>query len=241
MPDFALYYVPPLDHPLYQPGSELLGYDLRRRTMLPETNSARDHFPTFTPAWVRDSQQYGFHMTIGHAIHFEAARLPEIDAEMESILDLFDPTKPFLITPCTGDLYLALATGWACLLRYDPNQALMMLHALVVARLAPLGIGIPPPTTPAAQDKSPFTRPQDGHRLAQYFYRPILDDFYPHFTLFNPLPETDIDAVRAGVMASVPTPEPFEMQSVCLLVRPDGDTHYHIHREYMRSGYPRAR
>ena len=38
---FALYYVPPADHPFYQLGSQMLGYDVRTGQILPVENAAR--------------------------------------------------------------------------------------------------------------------------------------------------------------------------------------------------------
>jgi hypothetical protein len=171
-------------------------------------------------------------MTIGHAIHFQAEQLGAIETETESILSLFDRSKPFEITPCSGTAYVAIAPQWACLLRYDANQAFMMLHALVVSRLSPLGTGSPQLTRFLAGETSPSLHGQQ--RLTQYFYEPILDDFYPHFTLFNPLPVDDVEVVRAAVMATVPEPQPMTVETLCLLVRPDGETHYQIHREFSR-------
>ena len=238
MPDFALYYVPPAEHPLYQIGSELLGYDLRAEKVLPVENTARAGIPGFNLNWVEYSQQYGFHMTILHAVHFQADRLGAIEAETESIMNLFDAAKPWELTPLEGTAYTAIAPQWACLLRYNPNQAFMMLHALVVARLSPLGIGTPQLDKFIAGEIDPPLHGQ--HRLTQYYYQPILDDYYPHFTLFNPLPVEDIEPVRVGVMATVPQPEPMTVETLCLLVRPDGETHYRIHREFSRKDYPQA-
>lgn len=236
MPDFAVYYVPPAAHPLYQVGSDLLGYDLRAEKLLPTATSARSAFPDFTLDWVRDSQQYGFHMTIGHAMHYEAEKLASIEAEIAAIMNLFDPKKPRELMPCSGTAYVSLAPQWACLLRYDANQALLMLHALVVARISPLSSGTPQLKRFLSGERMPALHGQ--HRLTQYYYEYILDDFYPHFTLFNPLPVADIEPVRAAVMATVPEPQPLTVDTLCLLVRPDGDTHYRIHREFSFADFP---
>ena len=238
MPDFALYYVPPAEHPLYRVGSELLGYDLRAEKVLPVDNPSRANVPGFDLSWVRDSQQYGFHMTIAHAMHYQADQLGAIEAETESIMNLFDSSKPWQLTPCAGSAYAAVSARWAFLLRYDPNQAFMMLHALIVARLSPLSTGSPQYTKFLSGETQPPTHIQ--HRLTQYYYPHILDDFYPHFTLFNPLPVDDIEPVREGVMATVPKPEPLTVDTLCLLVRPDGEPHYRIHREFARSEYPQT-
>ncbi|MEZ4672003.1 MAG: hypothetical protein R3E39_29205 [Anaerolineae bacterium] len=238
MPDFALYFVPPADDPLYRIGSDVLGYDVRTGLLLPEQNSARSAFQQFTSGWVQNAQTYGFHMTISHALEFEAEKLGAIEAETASILNLFDPAKPYVLTPCTGDAYIATAPHWACLLRYDGNLSFLMLHALVVSRLNPLSSGTPQLRRYQAGEITPARHGQ--HRITQYFHDTILDDFYPHFTLFNPLPVDDVEPVRASVMATVPEPQPITIKSLCLLVRQDGESHFRIHREFMLADYPQA-
>lgn len=236
MPDFALYYVPPAEHPLYPVASELIGYDLRAKKEMPVENVSRSKINGFDVNWVDDPFQYGLHMTIAHAMHFQADRLAAIEAEIESIMNLFDPAKAWEITPCVGEAYIRIAPQKSCLLRYDPNQAFMMLHALIVARLSPLSTGTPQLEKFMAGSLRPSLQAQ--HRLVQYYYYNLLDEFYPHFTLFGPVPVSDIEPVREGVMAVIPKPEPMTIETLCLLVREDGEAHYHIHREFPRSDYP---
>jgi hypothetical protein len=106
----------------------------------------------------------------------------------------------------------------------------------VVSRIPQLATGTPQLSKFLSGESDPS--PQGKHRLTQYFYEHLLDDFYPHFTLFSPLPTDEIDSVRAGVAAVVPEPEQMTVQTLCLLVRPDGEMHYHIHREFSRADYP---
>ena len=238
MPDFALYYVPPAEHPLYPAASELIGYDLRAEKVLPVENPSRAKIPGFDVSWVDDPHQYGLHMTIAHAMHFQADRLAAIEAEIESITNLFDPAKAWEITPCAGTAYIRIAPQRSCLLRYDPNQAFMMLHALIVARLSPLSTGTPQLEKFMAGKLQPSLHAE--HRLVQYYYYNLLDDFYPHFTLFGTLPLEDVEPVRDAVMSVVPQSEPMTIQTLCLLVRPDGEAHYRIHREFSRKDYPHS-
>lgn len=236
MPDFAIYYVPPAEHPLYPISSGLIGYDLRARAEMPEHNPSRDHFPGFSQDWVLDPFQYGLHMTIAHAMHFQAEKLGVIENEIESILNLFDPKKAFEITPCDNDAYVLISPRGTVMLRYDPNQAFMMFHALIVSRIPQHATGTPQLTKFMAGKSSPSS--YGKHRLTQYFYENLLDDFYPHFTLFSTPASLDWDAVRLDVRSIVPTAKPMTMKTICLLVRPDGETHYHIHREFSRADYP---
>src|SRR5689334_17441934 len=131
MPDFALYYVLPADHPLYPIASELIGYDLRAKKEMSVNNASRAKIPGFDVSWVDDPNQYGLHITIGRAMNFQVDRLAAIEAEIESIMNLFVPAKTCEITPGEGSSYIKIMPQWSCLLRYDPNQAFMMLHALI--------------------------------------------------------------------------------------------------------------
>jgi hypothetical protein len=236
MPDFALYYVPPVEHPLYPIATEFIGYDLRAEKELPVANASRAKIPGFDVSWVDDPIQYGLHMTIAHAMHFQADRLAAIEAEIESIMNLFDPAKAWEITPCVGASYIRILPQRSCLLRYDPNQAFMMLHALIVARLSTLSTGTPQLEKFMAGSLRPSLQAQ--HRLVQYYYYNLLDDFYPHFTLFGSLPVEDVEPIREAILAMVPPPEPMTIETLCLLVRPDGEAHYRIHREFSRKDYP---
>jgi hypothetical protein len=237
MPDFALYYIPLAEHPLYPVASELIGYDLRAKKDIPVNNASRATIPGFDVSWVDDPNQYGLHMTIAHAMHFQEDRLAAIEAEIESIMNLFDPAKAWEITPCVGESYIRILPQRSCLLRYDANQAFMMLHALIVARLSPLSTGTPQLEKFMAGKLQPSLQAQ--HRLVQYYYYQLLDDFYPHFTLFGPaLPVEDVEPVREAILSLVPQPEAMAIETLCLLVRPDGEAHYHIHREFSRKDYP---
>ena len=85
MPDFALYYIPPAEHPLYPVASELIGYDLRAEKEMPVENPSRAKIPGFDVSWVDDPHQYGLHMTIAHAMYFQADRLAAIEAEIATL------------------------------------------------------------------------------------------------------------------------------------------------------------
>jgi len=238
MPDFALYYVPPAEHPLYPVASEIIGYDLRAKKLLPVENPLRARIPGFDVNWMDDPHQYGLHMTIAHAMHFQADRLGAIEAEIESIMNLFDPAKTWKITPCAGTAYIRIAPQRSCVLRYDPNQAFMMLHALIVARLSPLSTGTPQlEKFMVGQLQVPL---HAQHRLVQYYYYNLLDDFRPHFTVLGAVALEDVEPVRQAIMEIVPRPEPMTIDTLCLLVRPDGEPQYHIHREFSRKDYPQT-
>ncbi len=231
MPMFALYYIPPAESALYKAGSELLGYDIRAEQFSPAETPAREtfaHHTPFDPAWASIPQEFGFHVTIGHAITFEAARLPELEAETESLLALLNPAKPFTLTP--ADPYLP-DEGTSLTVYYHANPPFMLFHAMVVARLHTLGI-----TTPLRDalhaGRHPDLAPYLRARVEKYMHYSILDDWFPHFGVLRPVPADRLAAARAGVLAALPDPAPLTVDSVCLLVKDDGKQHFRIHREY---------
>lgn len=235
MPTFALYFVPPAESPFYAAGSQVLGYDVRTGQRLSSDSPARSAFPTFDEAWVGEAQQFGFHLTIGHAIEFEAARLAEIERETEAILNCFDPAKPFTLTP-NAEYVISGGMG-AVMLFYTPNQALMMFHALVAAKLHPLGTTTKTRNWIQAQGRDAVPA-HFWHRSEQYLMSLILDDWYPHFTVLNPYTGGDLEGIKGALGAIFADPQLLIVESVCLLVKADGASHFHLHREYQRSAYP---
>ncbi|GAB4520795.1 MAG: hypothetical protein OHK0046_31490 [Anaerolineae bacterium] len=231
MPSFAVYYVPPADTPLYQFGTDVLAYDVWTGQFLPEDNATRQLIPAFDPAWATVPQEWGFHMTIGHALEFDAADLPAIETELEDILKLFDPNKPFLLTPAED--YLPL-DGPNATLYFVPNQAFMMFHALVVARIHPYASGTPAKRALLAGEMDAYP-PVYRERTARYFHYSVLDDWYPHMALLRPIPEAHRDTTRTALLAHVPKPAMLTVDTLCLLLKPDGSNHFHVYRTYSRA------
>ena len=78
MPKFALYYVPAANDDLYRQGSSVVGYDIRKREKV-QTLEALQHIPKFTDDWLKKARPYGFHLTIGDSIDFEAGKVAQIE------------------------------------------------------------------------------------------------------------------------------------------------------------------
>jgi hypothetical protein len=234
MPAFALYFVPDADSEFYQAGAQILGYDAWTGEMLPPANSARSHFEAFNVDWPADAQYYGFHMTITHAVDCLAEQLPTIEREIESILNLFDPKKPFTLHPTEDWLR---CDGHNVVLYYHPNQALMMFHAMAIARLHPLGYSTPwfANYQRGAYQDVPLV---EQHRTRQYWHFGILDDWFPHLALLRQHTGLSVEDVRSRMLQALPAPEPLTVERVCLLVRPDGESHFRVMRVYNRADYP---
>lgn len=233
MPMFAIYYLPPAEHPLYIAGSHILGYDAYTGALLPLENPARAHFQTFDAHWAMIPQVFGFHVTIGHALEYDAAQLPAIERELEHVLNLFDPQKPFSLTPT--DEFLRMS-GANATLYYHANQPFMMFHAMVIARVHPYGSSTP--SYERIRSGEQAVTDVHRHRAERYWHGGILDDWFPHFGLLRPIPADQRENVRSALLAALPAPAPLTVETICLLTRGDDETHFTVYRQFHRQDYP---
>ncbi|MEM6284640.1 MAG: 2'-5' RNA ligase family protein [Chloroflexota bacterium] len=224
MPKFAVYYVPPANSDLYRRGSEVIGYDVRAGALLPAENATRAALPEFDKAWVARPQTYGFHITTGYSLYFDGTNLDQIEAEMAHACGSFSASTVFELTP--ADEFIPFWHDEAVMLHYRPNAALLMLHTLLVARVNPLGTGSNITRERAQGD------PVLARRIEKYHSPYVFDGWDPHFTLMMSYDGTQRAALRAALAGLFPA-QPERVQSICLLVREDDETHYRLHREFM--------
>jgi hypothetical protein len=236
MPKFAVYYIPPAQSALYQRGSEILGYDVRAGKMLPEDNPTRAALPEFDPARAALPQTYGFHVTTGYSLYFDWETLPQIEQEMEDVFNCFSAGVEFVFTPAPERV--VFWQNEIVVLRYDPNPALMMLHTMLIARVNPLGTGSNVSEAYAQKDVSTIP-PVNRHRVRKYYTPYMLDGWTPHFTLMMPYTGHQPETMRSTLL-NLFDDEPIKVESICLLVRQDGETHYRLHREFCLKEYPQA-
>jgi hypothetical protein len=67
----------------------------------------------------------------------------------------------------------------------------------------------------------------------------MLDGWTPHFTLMMPYTGHQPETMRSTLL-NLFDDEPIKVESICLLVRQDGETHYRLHREFCLKEYPQA-
>lgn len=235
MAKFAVYYIPPADTDLYRRGSEILGYDVRAGVFLPEENPTRATLPTFDSAWIMQPQVYGFHVTTGYSLTFDITNLPQVEQEMEDVCSCFRRDVTFTFTPTPERL--ALWGDEIFALRYDPNPAMLMLHTMLIARTNPLATSSTVSRSYEKQDPSTLD-PVDLYRVRKYYTPYMLDGWIPHFTLMMPYKGANAAAMREALL-NLFDPSAIQVESICLLVMKDGETHYRLHREYMLADYPR--
>jgi len=235
MPMFGVYYIPDAESALYQTASNLMGYDVRTGKLLPEINPHRERFNHFNPEWALAAQEFGFHATIGHVMHFDPKRLSQIEDSIETLWNLCDPEKPFLLTPTEEFLYV---NGTSLTLYYHANQPLMMFHAMVVANIHPLGNSTPFSVEYATGKHANLT-PAQHYRTRMYHQYWILDDWFPHLRILGQITDNIPENLYAELLNIIPEPEMLTVDSVCLVIKEDEETHFKLHREFMRSDYPK--
>lgn len=236
MAKFAVYYIPPAETDLYRQGSEILGYDVRAGVMLPETNPTRARLPEFDPAWIAQPQTYGFHVTTGYSLYFELDNLARIEHEMNEVFNCFSGESEFLLTAAPARI--PFWNNDIVVLHYEPNSALLMLHTMLIARVNPLGTGSNVSDAYAQRDRASLD-PLKAHRVRQYYTPYMLDGWVPHFTLMMPYTGSQPDALRETLL-DLFNPAPIRVESICLLIREDHETHYRLYREFFLKDYPQA-
>lgn len=233
MPKFAVYYVPQAEDELYLLGTSTLGYDVRARRSVQISRCLQDHLGGFDQEWVNKAQPYGFHLTIGDSIEFSLGDILSIEHEIDDILRCFDPNHRFTLRRCES----GFVTFWGkqrevVVLRYVPNNYLMIFHTLVVALVYPLGSGS---GYLQRYIRDPSLYVDDQHRAQRIlkFYSPtVLDSYAPHFTLLNPYTGDCHDKI-GRVFSDMFAPfSDITLDSICLLVQVSEDENWQIHREF---------
>lgn len=168
---FALYFIPPEDSELYRFGTEVLGYDIRKK------QSAVSPWQEYTG----DAREFGFHLTICDVLYFFSnAQTKSAAAEIEFLAKSF---KPFEISGFRLDAGFPDENSLA--LRVDdPSGRLEALHYEMVRRVY---------RRAAASNYSlglaPFKRDNEIERarmmIERYKAPYIMSRYTPHFTLLN--------------------------------------------------------
>lgn len=228
MPKFAVYYIPPADSDLYRRGSEILGYNVRTGQFLPEENPSRAALPEFDTSWVTQPQTYGFHVTTGYSLYFDMATLPQIEQELENVFACFGRDVCFQLTPAAERI--PFWKNEIVVLHYEPNPAMLMLHTMLIARVNPCGTGSNISEAYAQKDPAALDAVM-VQRVRQYYTPYMLDGWTPHFSLMYPYRGTQPQAMR-GTLGELFSDAAINVESICLLLQNDDETHYRLYREF---------
>lgn len=231
MPKFGVYYIPRADDPFYQLGSEILGYDVRRRQRMEMPISLSTKLGEFDTASVSESRPFGFHLTVCDALDCDWGTILAVEHRLMDLLACFNPASTFILNRRSEQPVGIWPNGDAyCLtLVYQPNITLAMLHALLVACINPLGKG-------SSYVRQYLTgarplQPHAAHQLRLFSSPTILDNWTPHFTLLNPYRGADPVAMASRLAALTEGYTPIRIDSLCLLIQENEEAEWFIYRD----------
>ena len=233
MPKFAVYYVPQEDDLFYHLGTQILGYDVRARSLVTLPSSFQESLGQLDEAWTAISRPYGFHLTISDAIDCHWSAIPLVERELADLLKCFDPAHPFTLQQRSdGSIGIWGETGRNSLvLLYDPNEILRMFQTLIAVRINPFGIGsgfLKRYLAHPERERQPHTAQQ-----IRLFYSPnVLDNWHPHFTLLNPYTGGDVTSMASRLGQLFKSYMQVTVQTVCLLIQRDDEANWEIYREF---------
>ena len=230
MPKFAIYYVPEAAGDFYKLGSEILAYDVRSEKRVKMSSKLRSRFSEFKPSWASKSRPYGFHLTISDSIDFNLGDLQQIEAELVSILQCFAARDKFMLHKSNSDFIPDW--GLPIVLRYDPNDNLKLLHALVISRINCLGIGSGYLKDYLDDSEQYSKEPHNAKRILRFYSPFVLSDFFPHFSLLNPYTGSNRRQLQRELQNIFGRFVEFEVKSISLLIQLNEGANWTIYREY---------
>lgn len=180
----AVYLVPEATSPVYQFGSEILGYDLRQGLSL---------IPPW-PTYVGAASDFGFHLTVADALYFAHAYDVEIVfKEIEFIAQEFRSFRlNFKIQAGFPDKH---SISLVC---QDESGSIEALHHEMVARCYRRAVASNYSLGIAQADRD--TNSSRTQLMIQRYQAPyILQKFQPHFTLLSAVPSDKMETITQEV------------------------------------------
>lgn len=210
----ALYYAPPVDHPLARRAATWLGRDVWSEECLPR--GPVDGFaPEVLDALTAEPRRYGFHATLKPP--FRMAEGCGLDG-LRSHLSAFGRERSPVLIPALQleriGSFFALTPG------IDP-AGLRALAADIVRNFD--AFRAPPTPEEVARRQPGRLTPRQRDHLAAWGYPYVFDEFRFHMTLTGPVPAEHRDPIEAVLRARFADllGEPLVVDALCLFVEPD--------------------
>jgi hypothetical protein len=222
----AVYIIPQQTDALYKLGSEILGYDIRKRQ---EVECER--FDKLCP-YVGSAREFGFHLTLADALLFATqSAVDRIEAELRMLTKEFSAfaLSGFHVVDGIderGDIVLGCE---------DKSGTLEAMHHEMVSRVYRTAISSHY-LSGASRDHSTIEDKRDNLMMQRYGAPFILNRFRPHFTLFSRPPQdpsTRSEVVRTlkSVMSKIGS-DHLEIHELALVTRSAQDPHWRIHEVF---------
>ncbi|ABF46504.1 hypothetical protein [Deinococcus geothermalis] len=216
---FGVYLCPPAGDPYYALGSKLLGFDVRagRAVALPDF---------LRPEWQADAGPYGLHLTVVEGFYTNPAWWPEIEAEVRACLACLLPDTVLTLTAGRVE---AWDNGETWVHRLNANEPLLVLHTLLLARLARF-VTASPFEAPVVAGK--YAQPFEQARLRLLHTPRGLDSWKPHFTLVQPYGGADPEGLRACLTALTSPHHVQTYRSVALFEKREGEVRWRVRADF---------
>lgn len=223
---YAIYYAPE-PGPLARFGAAWLGWDAKTGTALP--HPAFPGLPRPAEDLTQAPRRYGFHGTLKPP--FRLARGSDIGVLHRSAAALAAQLHPVLL----DGLRLSQVGGFLALTPRGDTTALGALAGSVVDALD--GFRAPPTAEEIARRNPDRLSARQKKLLERWGYPYVMEEFRFHFTLTDPLRDTEAKATRTALVP-VLAPlinTPLRIASVCLFGEAEDGRFHNLHR-YPLSG-----
>lgn len=238
MPRFGVYYVPPADTDLYQFGTSIQNFDSRAIQGHTGDNPIRAQLPEFDESYVNRPPHHGLHMTLFGQPQCRKGDLPSIAYELHEILCCFAPQTQFTLSAKEEFVSYWGKNQQIVVLQYHANNALLMLHTLMIAKLSTY-VSDSHHGRRLRGNPNTFSS-QQAYRV-KHFHSPfVLDGFNPHFTILKAYTGNQHAAMRPALETLFADARQLTMESICLMVQDDGTNFWRIHTEFACHAYPKA-
>ena len=215
---FAVYLCPPAGDPYYALGTGLLGYDVRaqREVPLPDFLRREDQ---------ADAGRYGLHLTVVEGFYTSPAYWSEIEAEVRACVACLSPGAVLTLMGGRVEAWDA-ETTWVH--RFDAGAPLLVLHTLLLARLARFVTASP---FDAQVARGKYARAFERARMRLLHTPRGLDTWQPHFTLVQPYGGEDRAGLRARLETLVAPHDTQTYRAVTLFEKREGEARWRVRAE----------
>jgi 2'-5' RNA ligase len=117
-------------------------------------------------------------------------------------------------------------------LRYDPNDYLKILHAVIAARVHPLGTSSGYLQRYLEDPEKEAKQPYRVHRILKFVSPTIFDSYSPHFTLLRPHSGESKDELTQLFSDTFGRFDNIVLHSISLLVQSAEEENWRIYREF---------
>lgn len=217
---FGIFYVP--RGKLFDIGSTLLGYNLRKGILLPPPREIR-------PEWVKNNSPYGFHMTITDIVDVHREKLHEIEKTLQKLLKCFP--KNYRYTLQFSDVAFWENNQTIAAVRFKPSESLIILHSLLVCLLQSKGNSSFYLEQLKQSDTEKKWTNDRIHKTELFFSPYIFNEFKPHFSLLNPFGDKNKQEILDYLTSIFNVYKKIEIESLCIVIKEESEAVFKIYKE----------